>query len=223
MANRVRSAIRKVNRKYLDIPNVTSFVPAITVQGSHTSPSTLTLQATDPEGHALSGFFMLRMRVMNVFGGVQTTTVGTAGTGYTSVPTVTFAAPTLAGGVTATGVAVLSTTTVGSITITNPGSGYTAAPAITITGGGGINAAATCTVNTTIANATNATIAAGTGTQLVDTLSATKDLVFMSNAAGLFTITCTDATVETFQIRLTDHFTESTPYDTSLVVNITHA
>jgi hypothetical protein len=47
---------------------------------------------------------------------------------------------------TATGTAVLSTTTlgtVGSITVNNPGLGYTAVPTVTISGGGGTSAAAT--------------------------------------------------------------------------------
>lgn len=52
---------------------------------------------------------------------VTSVTVGTATYTYTAVPTVTFSAPTGLGGVRATGIAVLTTTQVTSITITNPG------------------------------------------------------------------------------------------------------
>ncbi|MDE2104408.1 MAG: hypothetical protein KGL39_44630, partial [Patescibacteria group bacterium] len=51
------------------------------------------------------------------------------GSGYTTVPTVTFSAPT--SGTTATGTAVIQNGAVVSVTITNPGNGYTAAPTVT--------------------------------------------------------------------------------------------
>lgn len=63
------------------------------------------------------------------------------GSGYTTA-TVTFSAPP-AGGTTATGTAVIDSGSVVGITLTNPGSGYTTAPTITITGNGtGATAAA---------------------------------------------------------------------------------
>jgi hypothetical protein len=49
----------------------------------------------------------------------------------------------------ATATAVLSGTTVGSITVTNPGSGYTTAPTVTISGGGGSGATATAVLSGT--------------------------------------------------------------------------
>jgi hypothetical protein len=52
------------------------------------------------------------------------------GSGYTTAPTVTFAAP--ATGTTATGTATISGGSVTGITITNPGSGYTSTPSVTI-------------------------------------------------------------------------------------------
>lgn len=97
----------------------------------------------------------------------STVTVTNAGTGYTSVPTIAFAAPP-AGGATATGTATLSGTTIASITVTYPGSGYTSgAPAITITGGGGSSGAAMATVvnQVTVTVARQAGIfSAGSGT-----------------------------------------------------------
>jgi hypothetical protein len=52
------------------------------------------------------------------------------------------------------------------------------------------------------ANATNATIAPTGGTTTVETVTATKDLILQSDAAGLFEIEITDATVETFTLRI---------------------
>ncbi len=67
------------------------------------------------------------------------------GAGYTSVPTVTFSAPTGSSPVTATGTATISVSakTVTGITVTSLGSGYTLMPTITLSGGGGTNATAT--------------------------------------------------------------------------------
>ena len=48
--------------------------------------------------------------------------------------TVSFTAPQIAGGVTATGTPVKTGSTVTSVTITSPGSGYTVAPTVTFTG-----------------------------------------------------------------------------------------
>lgn len=77
------------------------------------------------------------------------------GSGYTSIPTITFSDPTgtLSGNKRATAVAI--TTSVGNvrsidrIEITDAGSGYTEPPTITISGGGGIGAAATCSIGST--------------------------------------------------------------------------
>ena len=78
---------------------------------------------------------------------VASGTVTAGGSGYTSAPTVTFAAAP-AGGITATGTATISGDAVSAITITNPGNGYTSAPAITFSGGGGTGAAATAVLAT---------------------------------------------------------------------------
>ena len=82
-----------------------------------------------------------------VSGGVVTAiTITKPGAGYTDMvtaPTVTIAAPTRAGGVTATASVMLPTLgTVGSIVLTNAGSGYTKAPYVYLTGGGGTGATA---------------------------------------------------------------------------------
>jgi phage tail sheath protein FI len=71
-----------------------------------------------------------RNSVSTSSGTVTSVAVGTAGSGYTSAaaaPAVTFAAPSIAGGVTATGTATLSGGGVTGVTIAAGGSGYTAA------------------------------------------------------------------------------------------------
>lgn len=80
------------------------------------------------------------------------------GSGYTSAPTVTFSG---GGGTGATGTAVITTssvttagvtttiTAVSGINITNPGSGYTSAPTVTLTGGGGTGAVAIARLSAT--------------------------------------------------------------------------
>ena len=63
---------------------------------------------------------------------VNTITVGSGGTGYTSTPTVTIDAPTGPNGETATAFATLDGDSVESITIISSGSQYTGTPDITI-------------------------------------------------------------------------------------------
>ena len=103
------------------------------------------------KNYLINGDFAINQRgfVGGDIGGVVTgTTITAGGSGYTSAPTVAFAAPP-AGGTQATGTAVITSGAVTSITINNPGAGYTAAPAITFSGGGGTGATATCTVSST--------------------------------------------------------------------------
>jgi len=75
--------------------------------------------------------------------GVTAITLVTAGTGYTSAPTVNI---TGGGGTGATAAATISGGVVTVITITNPGKNYTVAPIVSITGGGGAGATATATI-----------------------------------------------------------------------------
>ena len=72
---------------------------------------------------------------------VASTSVGTAGTGYTSLPSVTFSGGN--GAIQATGTAVLKV--VGSVTVTAGGSGYSTSNVLTLVGGTGT--AATFTVS----------------------------------------------------------------------------
>lgn len=79
--------------------------------------------------------------------GVASATVTAGGTGYTTAPTVVFAAPPT-GGVQATGTAAFATGAVTTVTITNPGSGYLTPPAVSFSGGGGTGASATAALGT---------------------------------------------------------------------------
>lgn len=73
------------------------------------------------------------------------------GYGYTSAPSVIIS-PAPVGGTNASAVAITSSygsfRSIKQILLSNPGSGYTTPPKITITGGGGVGAAATCSIET---------------------------------------------------------------------------
>lgn len=71
-------------------------------------------------------------RVTAITSDVNTGVVGTAGSGYTTAPTVTLSAPP-AGGTQATASASISNGVVTSINISNRGLGYTEVPTVTIT------------------------------------------------------------------------------------------
>lgn len=72
-----------------------------------------------------------RNAVATLSGSVTSVTITAGGTGYTT-PTVTFSAPQISGGVTATGTVVVGSGIITAVTITNPGSGYTTAPTATL-------------------------------------------------------------------------------------------
>lgn len=73
---------------------------------------------------------------------VKTLKIVTAGTGYTTVPTITIAG----GGGDATASATVSGGKLATVTITNSGTKFTAAPTVTVTGGGGTGATVTATI-----------------------------------------------------------------------------
>ena len=82
-------------------------------------------------------------------GAVTSVTRTTAGTGYTSVPTVVFSAPSDASGITATGTATLSGGAVTGVTISAAGSGYVSGVIVTFSAPqvvGGTTATGTVTI-----------------------------------------------------------------------------
>ena len=82
------------------------------------------------------------------------------GSGYTSVPTVSFTASPTSN--TATAVAITTNRggvySISEILFTNVGSGYTVPPTITISGGNGVGAAATCDIETGYVGVSNISI-----------------------------------------------------------------
>ena len=83
--------------------------------------------------------------------------VASGGAGYIAPPVVSFAAP--AGGVAATGVAVINSSgAVTGIVITSPGSGYTSGQSVAVSFNGGNNAANEATTVATAFNATAGTL-----------------------------------------------------------------
>ena len=81
---------------------------------------TISQALTSPAGYGLG-----------TTGSTLSVTAGSGGAGYVAPPVVKFSAP--AGGVAATGVAVLSGGSVSGIIITSPGSGYTSGQNVTVT------------------------------------------------------------------------------------------
>ncbi len=88
------------------------------------------------------GFLLPRMSTenRNTMGFVVGFNFSSGGSGYTSVPSVSFSG---GGGSGAIGTVTMSGSEVSGITITNPGTGYTNAPTVSFSGGGGSGAAAT--------------------------------------------------------------------------------
>tara|TARA_B100001564_G_scaffold325152_1_gene306461 strand:- start:1460 stop:3259 length:1800 start_codon:yes stop_codon:yes gene_type:complete len=69
-------------------------------------------------------------------------TVTNGGSGYTSAPTVTIAAPSQSWGINATAIATIENGSVSEVTIVSEGRGYTSTPSISFSGGEGSSAAA---------------------------------------------------------------------------------
>lgn len=73
--------------------------------------------------------------VATLTGRVANIAVNTAGSAYTTA-SVTIGAPDVSGGIQATATAIITSGAIASVVITNPGSGYSSAPQVSITGDG---------------------------------------------------------------------------------------
>lgn len=150
--------------------------------------------------------------------GVGSTTITGAGTGYTTGDAVTFSAPQLPGGTTATGTVVATAGAVDSITITNAGSGYTSAPTVDLTAEGNGDATATAALTTSTQNAiaisayvvggSSAVVGdinsqKGSKTYNVTTAQGTSEckLVTSAPAEGEMRITATDSAGGTYYVK----------------------
>lgn len=99
-------------------------------------------------GNVEGPFFFNRQDVV-IGGPVASITVAAGGTGYTTAPTVTIAAPADTSGTTATGTATIDANgVVTGITVTSGGSLYSTVPTVTLTGGNGTGATATAVLGT---------------------------------------------------------------------------
>lgn len=132
-------------------------------------------------------------------GSVIGVTMSVNGAGYTTVPTVTFGAPQVAGGTQATGTAVLSGGTVTNVAIATPGNGYTSAT-ITFSApqvAGGVTATGTVVLSgggvdsITIVNAGSGYTSAPTATISGDGTNATVGTITIS-ASSVTGVTITN-------------------------------
>ena len=115
------------------------------------------------------------------------------GSGYSSVPKIGFSSsPTGVSGDTATAVGFITTrggvTSLEKILITNAGAGYTVAPTITISGGGGVGAAATASIVTSGQGVIRFSVTdggVGYGTNPTVTVSAPPSSGISTSAVGI--------------------------------------
>lgn len=158
--------------------------------------------------------------------GVASVTIAGEFSGFTALTTtVTFSAPQIAGGETATGTAVIDGSgNVTGVTITNSGSGYTSAPTVTIedSDGGAEVTTGTATAVLTSSARQNAIAAyafiTGGSNKLADILKQESSRRYrvrtadgiqtctlvtdgVANAAGEMTITATDSSGKTYYVR----------------------
>ena len=118
------------------------------------------------------------------------------GSGFTGTPIVAIStSPAGVSGADATAVAITSTranvTSIESILVTNSGFGYTEAPTITISGGGGTGAAATCSINTVSNSIVRFTITqtgVGYGTAPTVTIAVPAGATAADRATGITSI-----------------------------------
>lgn len=94
------------------------------------------------------GLFAYDGNVSVAVGSVGAIALSVPGSGYTTPPAVTFSAPDQAGGIRATGDAILVGNVVSEILVTQAGTGYLNPPKVTLTGGGGGNAVAVASLVT---------------------------------------------------------------------------
>ena len=131
----------------VSVPNTTSFTAYV---GVNTHPHTF-LSGGKVKNYVIRPYEGQVVYFDTLYKTVTNITVGSGGTGYASVPTVTIDAPSTSGdwGSTATAVASISGGRVKSIDIVSNGRGYTSTPSITIGGpDSGINTA-TAVLSTT--------------------------------------------------------------------------
>ena len=101
-------------------------------------------ELSGPSAAAIEAVNQVRRRSWTT-GAVKTITLTNGGSGYTTIPTITFSGTTATP---ATAVAVIVGGAITAINIIDNGAAYTSAPTVTITGGGGTGASATTAITT---------------------------------------------------------------------------
>jgi autotransporter-associated beta strand protein len=138
----------------------------------NSNSSLITQSATTSDAYGLTG------------GSINSITITSGGTGYTSAPTVTMLAP----GQATAGAAAINLGTITSIPVATPGSGYTTAPIVTISGGGlttsGKNATATATISNGFVTAITITNP-GTGYTVAPTVNIQAPGQALTGSAGI--------------------------------------
>jgi hypothetical protein len=123
-------------------PNATNAASWFTAANFLSYANNLKVVRTDTSGQ--------RNAVATLIGSITTLTITTPGSGYTVAPTLTIAAPSTTGGITATAIAEVTGGVITAVTIVEPGSGYTTNPGVTVTPvSGGINGAIDATYSAT--------------------------------------------------------------------------
>ena len=136
-------------------------------------------------------------------GYIRQITLNDDGSGYTSTPNVAIStAPFAAGNIDATAVAITTTRggvfSIERIQLTHAGIGYTQAPLVSITGGGGVGAAATAAVelsNFGIVDFTMSNNGAGYGAKPVVTITGNNTISAVADVTVLADNTISDITI----------------------------
>jgi hypothetical protein len=134
--------------------------------------------------------------------GIASVNFSNTGANYSSGATVTFSAPSIPGGVTATGTPVFANRNFSSITMTNNGSGYISTATMTITTATGVVVAGTGTTGTSIVYVTTAGIF--TGMQVTGTGINASPTYVSSIESGLVNVTLNNASTVSGSISFRD-------------------
>lgn len=134
--------------------------------------------------------------------GIASVNFSNTGANFSAGTTVTFSAPSIAGGVTATGTPVFANRNFSSITMTNNGSGYTSTATMTVTTATGVVVAGTGTAGTSIVYVTTAGIF--TGMQVTGTGINASATHVSSIESGLVNVTLANASTVSGSISFRD-------------------
>lgn len=136
-----------VDPQGLTSTTVTANGEIVTGSGNPAPTVTASLSGGGGSGASVTASIYLQFNTGSSSGyGVSTVNIVTAGTGYTSAPTISF---TISGGVvvhTPTATCTVGNGAVLSITVTSGGGGYTSAPTVTLSGGSGSGATAAAVI-----------------------------------------------------------------------------